>query len=92
MTHKIKQRTFEFKGKTFIKGINTLSKEDAVQVIWSSAEILYSRVIDGDIAQTGVTPYWASNYAIFKCKKNVRALINKVGDQLYTIIYDGEVQ
>ena len=92
MTHKIKQRTFEFKGKTFVKGMNTLSKEDAVQVMLSSAKILYSRIIDGDIAQSPVTQYWASNYAIYKCKKNVRALINKVGDQLYTIIYDGEVQ
>ena len=92
MTHKIKQRTFEFKGKTFVKGMNTLSKEDAVQVMLSSAKILYSRIIDADIAQSPVTQYWASNYAIYKCKKNVRALINKVGDQLYTIIYDGEVQ
>ena len=92
MTHTIKQRTFEFKGKTFVKGMNTLSKEDAVEIMWSSAKILYSRIIDGDIAQTGVTPYWASNYAIFKCKKNVRALINKVGDQLYTIIYEQEAQ
>ena len=92
MTHTIKQRTFEFEGMTFIKGINTLSKEDAVQVFLSSAKILYSRIIDGDIAQSPVTQIWASNYAIFKCKKNVRALINKVGDQLYTIIYEQEAQ
>lgn len=91
MTHTIKQRTFEFKGKTFNKGLNTLTKDDALMVMYSSAKILYSRVIDSDIAQTEVGPVWATGFVINN-PKPTRAMINKVGDALYTIIYDGEVQ
>jgi len=91
MSHLVKQRTFEFKGKTFNKGINTLTRDDALMVMYSSARILYSRIIDNDITQTEVGPVWATGFVINN-PKPTRASINKVGDVLYTIIYDGEVQ
>jgi hypothetical protein len=91
MTHTIKKRTFEFKGKTFNKGLNTLTKDDALMVMYSSAKILYSRIIGNDIVQSEVGPVWATGFVINN-SKSTRAMINKVGDSLYTIIYDGEVQ
>lgn len=88
MTHTVKQTTFDYKGKTLIKGINVLSEKDALWVIQNSHKILFSEQSSMGIQQQLVSTKFAEAF-VYHNDKVPNMMLNKCGDKLMTIIYGG---
>ena len=90
MTHIVKQQIIKHNNKTFIKGINELTLDDALYLINNSAKMILSNWINREAIMTSIDK---SNAIVFvksqiDQNKNVRAMINKIGDYFYLVFYN----
>jgi len=90
MTHIVKQQIIKHNNKTFIKGINELTLDDALYLINNSAKMILSNWINREAIMTSIDK--SNAIAFVKSQidqnKNVRAMINKIGDYFYLVFYN----
>ena len=90
MAHRLQTRTFDFKGTTYKKGVDTYGFMDAVRIIRHSKKIQTSQV-----DKTGLVSFmdisdvnkWVA-IDLLNSNSN-RILVNKLGSALGCIIYLG---
>jgi len=86
MTHNLQTQTFNYKGKTFKKGVDTYTHKESIFIIDNSNKVLISYVDDNKkIIHHGAI----SNPKSYLDSVFNRILVSKRGDALGCIIYLG---